>query len=67
MENFESGYQSGDLKNIDNEKAHFPHVDTEKRKRHLSVSPLSSDFGLPTGLCNHERHLATTLTRHQYI
>ena len=66
METFESGDQSGDLENVDNENAHFPRVDTEKRKRHSLVSPLSRDFGLPTGLCNHERHVAATLICHRY-
>ena len=66
METFESGDQSGDLENVDSENVHFPRVDAEKRKQHSSVSPLSRDFGLPTGLCNHERRLAATLTRHRY-
>ena len=67
METFESGDQSGDFEYIDSENVHFPRVDAEKWKRHSSVSPLSCDFGLPTGLCNHEWHLAPTLTRHWYI
>ena len=54
MKTFESGDQSGDLKNVDNENAHFPRVDTEKRKQHSWVSPLSHDFGLTAGLRNCE-------------
>ena len=43
-ETFESGDQSGDLKNGDNKNACFLRVNTEKRKRYSLVNPLSRDF-----------------------
>ena len=42
--NFESGDQSGDLKNRDSKSVYFPRVNTNKQEHYLWVCPLSRDL-----------------------